>query len=43
MNIEFTSKEQVAIKNAIEIRRLHIIERAEYITQYKLIKYFKQN
>ena len=40
---EFTSKKQVAIKNAIEIRRLHMIERAEYITQYKLIKYFKQN
>ena len=37
-NDEYTSTKQVAIKTAIEIRRLHMIERAQYITRYKLIK-----
>ena len=38
----FTLAKKVVIKNAIESRRLHMIERAKYIIQYKLVKYFKQ-
>jgi len=34
---------QVAVINAIETRRLHMIERAKYITQQKLATYFKYN
>ena len=41
-NNEFTSTKQLAIKNAIENRRLHMTERGQYITRYKLIKYFQK-
>jgi hypothetical protein len=40
---ESTFEWQVAVINAIESRRLHMIERAAYITQFKLATYFKNN
>jgi hypothetical protein len=40
-NNQFKPEKQIAINNAIEIRRLRMIQRAKYITQYKLAKYFK--
>ncbi len=38
---ESKSEWQVAVINAIESRRLHMIERAAYITQFKLATNFK--
>jgi hypothetical protein len=38
---EATSEWQVAVINAIECRLLHMIERASYITQFKLATNFK--
>ncbi len=38
---EFVSEWQFAVINAIEIRRLHIIERASYITRFELATNFK--
>jgi hypothetical protein len=34
--MEFTSEWQKMVYNAIEIRRLHIIQRASFIKKYKL-------
>ena len=38
-----TSESQFAMINAIESRRLHMLERAVYMNQYKLATNFKNN
>ena len=40
---ESISEWQCAVINAIEIRRLHMIERASHITQFKLATNFQHN
>ena len=40
---ESKSEWQVAVINAIESRRLHMIERAAYITRFKLATHFKNS
>ena len=40
---ESTSEWQLAVINSIEIRRLHMIQRASHITQFKLGTSFKNN
>ena len=39
---EHTRRMRIAVLDAIELRRLHMVKRANYLTQQKLLSHFKQ-